>query len=104
MLTVAQRAQVPTVRAKDAEAYEYSNEVWTTKRVADLVQREFSVHRHPAHGSRTLRAISWRMQQPVPARQPAPWRASQRHEAAIAQWRDERRPTLEAKPKRRGGR
>jgi transposase len=47
--------------------------------------------------NRILRAIGWTVQKPIR-------RATQRQEAAIAQWRDERRPALEAKPQRMGAR
>jgi transposase len=90
-LTAEQRAQLPALLAKGAEAYGFRGEVWTTARVAALIEQEFGVRHHPAHVCRILAAIHWTVQQPIQ-------RASQRNEAAIATWRAERWPALQAKP------
>ena len=91
-LTAAQRAELPRLLAHGAEAYGFLGDVWTTKRVAALIRREFGVSYHPAHVSRLLRACGWTVQKPV-------FRATQRDEAAIAAWTAERWPALLAKPK-----
>jgi transposase len=96
-LTEAQRAKLPEHLAKGAEAYGFVGDVWTTKRVATVIQWAFGVQYHPAHVSRLLRAIGWSLQRPRR-------RASQRQEAAIQDWQDGRRAALEAKPRRRGAR
>lgn len=93
-LSVEQRSQLPTFLAKGAEAYGFVGDVWTTKRVATVIRREFGVHHHPAHVSRILASIGWSVQKPVQ-------RATQRDETAIAIWRAERWPALEAKPRPR---
>ena len=95
-LTAAQREQVPELLAQGAERYGFIGAVWTTKRVASLIQREFGVQYHPAHVSRLLRALGWTVQQPIR-------RATQRDEAAITAWRDRTWPALRAKPGRRSG-
>jgi transposase len=92
-LTAEQRAQLPTFLAQGAEAYGFLGDVWTTKRVADLIRRTFHVLYHPAHVSRLLRQIGWSSQQPRT-------RASQRDEATIRAWLTERWPALKAKPSR----
>ena len=89
-LTAEQRAHLPTLLAYGPEAYGFRGEVWTTKRVAAMIQQEFHVRYHPAHMSRLLRAIGWSVQKPRT-------RASQRDEAAIEQWVTERWPALQAK-------
>ena len=91
-LTAEQRAELPRLLAPGAEAYGFLGDVWTTKRVAAMIRREFGVSYHPAHVSRLLRACGWTVQQPV-------FRATQRDEAAIAAWTAERWPALVAKPK-----
>jgi transposase len=91
-LTAEQRAQLPALLAQGAEAYGFIGEIWTAARVAEVIWREFGVRHHPAHVSRILAAIRWTVQQPI-------HRASQRNEAAIATWRAERWPALQAKPK-----
>ena len=96
-LTAEQRAQLPALLAKGAEAYGFRGEVWTTARVAAVIEQEFGVRHHPAHVCRILAALHWTVQQPIQ-------RASQRNEAAIATWRAERWPALQAKPKPRAAR
>ena len=91
-LTAEQRAELPRLLAQGAEAYGFLGDVWTTKRVAAVIRREFGVSYHPAHVSRLLRACGWTVQKPV-------FRATQRDEAAIAAWTAERWPALFAKPK-----
>lgn len=78
--------------AKGAEAYDFVGDVWTTKRVAVVIQRVFGVSYHPAHLSRLLRQQGLSVQKPVV-------RATQRTEAQIAVWQAERFPALEAKPR-----
>jgi transposase len=90
-LTPEQREQLPALLAHGAEAYGFLGEVWTTQRVATVIQREFGVRYHPAHVSRLLRQIGWSVQKPIR-------RATQRDEAAIAAWQAERWPALQAKP------
>jgi len=89
-LSETQRQQLLTLLAKGAEAYGFLGEVWTTKRVASVIRKEFGVSYHPAHVSRLLRFIGWSVQKPIR-------RATQRDEAAIAAWQTERWPALEKK-------
>lgn len=86
-LTAEQRAQVPDHLTRGAEAYGFRGDVWTTKRVASMIERIFGVRYHPAHVSRLLRAIKWSPQQPIE-------RATQRKEEAIQTWTAERWPEL----------
>lgn len=93
-LTAAQRAELPALLNKGAEAYGFVGAVWTTPRVATVIARTFGVSYHPATVGRLLHALGWSPQLPVV-------RAVQRDEAAIATWRDERHPELEKKSRRR---
>ncbi len=95
-LTAEQREQLPKKLAKGAERYDFIGEVWTTKRVAAVIKQEFGVHYHPAHVSRLLRQLGWTVQKPIR-------RATQRDEAAIATWREQTWPALQAKPAMRSG-
>ena len=87
-LTAEQRAQLPAVLAQGAEAWGFQGEVWTTRRIAAVIEQAFGVRYHPAHVSRLLRTIGWSPQKPVV-------RATQRDEAAIAAWYAHRWPTLQ---------
>ena len=86
-LAPEQRARLPEVLARGAEAYGFAGDVWTTARVATVIEREFGARYHPAHVSRLLRAAGWSVQRPIR-------RATQRDEAAIAAWYAERWPAL----------
>ncbi len=93
-LSEAQRQQLPTLLQQGAEAHGFAGEVWTTKRVAALIRTEFGVRYHPAQVSRLVRELGWSLQKPV--RQ-----ATQRDEAAIQAWREERWPALEKRRRTR---
>ena len=94
-LTDAQRAALPALLARGAEAYGFVGQVWTTRRVAAAIQREVGVRYHPAHISRLLRQEGLSVQKPIK-------RATQRKEAEIAAWPADRWPALRAKPRPRG--
>jgi transposase len=96
-LTEAQRAALPDVLAKGAEAYGFVGDVWTTKRIAIVIKRVFGVIYHPAHVSRVMRQIGWSVQKPI-------LRATQRDEAKVTAWREHTWPALSAKPRRKGAR
>ena len=93
-LTPKQLAHIPELLDLGAEAHGFRGDVWTRERVGKVIEREFGVSYHPTHVGRILRYLGWSGQKPVE-------RASQRNEAAIQQWRDERWPELEKKPKQK---
>jgi transposase len=90
-LTSEQRAQLPALLERGAEAFGFRGAVWTRARVAAVIRQSFGVTYHPAHVSRVLKAIRWSQQQPRR-------RARQRNEAAIQRWRDQNGPALKKKP------
>jgi transposase len=94
-LTAEQKAALVCLLEQGAEAHGFLGDVWTTKRVATLIQRAFGIRYHPASMSRLLRELAWSVQKPIR-------RATQRNDAAIAQWWTERWPALFAKPKASG--
>ncbi len=93
-LSAEQRARLPELLERGAEAFGFEGNVWTTKRIATVIRRAFGVRYHPAHVSRLVRALGLSLQKPVV-------RATQRDEAAIERWRTERWPRLKKSP--RGG-
>src|SRR5512142_1273357 len=78
-----QLAQLPELLAKGAEAFGFRGQVWIAARVAVVIKQEFGVSYHPTHCSRLLHKIKYSQQKPES-------RASQRDEAAIQRWRDQR--------------
>src|SRR5262250_291035 len=75
-LTPEQRAQIPALLARGAPAWGVVGEVWTCKRVAEVIRRTFGVMYHPAHVNRVLQALHHSVQRPVE-------RVAQRDAAAI---------------------
>jgi transposase len=71
-----QRAQFPTFLLLGAEASGYRGNVWTGRRVAEVIKRVFGISYHQDHCSRLLRQIGWSVQKPIE-------RAAQRNEEAI---------------------
>jgi transposase len=86
-LTTDQRAQLPTLLARGAEAFGFRGDVWTRARIATVIKREFGVSYHPDHIGRLLQEVGWTNQKPEE-------RATQRDEDAIAQWRAEHWPAI----------
>ena len=93
-LTRAQREHVRSLLAQGALVQGYHEPVWTSRRVADMIQQTFGVRYHRAHCSRLLRALNQSVQKPVV-------QASQRDEAAIMRWKDERWPALKKRRSRK---
>ncbi len=93
-LTSDQLALLPVLLARGAPTFGFIGDVWTRARVADVIKREFGVAYHPDHIGRLLRAVGWSVQKPVE-------RATQRDEAAIAAWREERWPVIKKKRSRK---
>jgi transposase len=96
-LTATQRADLPALLAKGAEAGGFRGDIWTRARVAALIKREFNVTYHPDHVGRLLRAIGWSVQKPIE-------RATQRNEPSIAAWREQQWPAIKKKPSEKGAR
>ena len=86
-LSAEQRAQLPTLLARGAPEYGFSGDVWTADRVAVVIEQVFGVRYSRDHVSRILRVCGWSRQQPIT-------RATQRDEAKITAWGEERWPAL----------
>jgi transposase len=86
-LNPEQKAQLPRLLAKGAEAYGFRGDMWTAKRVATVIEKTFGVRYSRDHVGRLIREAGWSLQKPIE-------RASQRNEAAIQQWQQERWPAL----------
>jgi hypothetical protein len=80
-LSKEQQAQLPALLEQGAEAFGFRGQVWTTARVAQMIQQQFGVKYHPAHCSLLLRKLKWSQQKPIE-------KATQRDEAAIRTWKE----------------
>ena len=87
LLSADQRTQLVTLLCEGAEAFGFRGDVWTCRRVAQLIKDQFQVSYHPDHVGRLLRQLGWSPQRPVV-------RATERDEAAIAAWYAEGWPAL----------
>jgi transposase len=74
------------------EAFGYDTALWTSARVADLIEKECGIAYHPGH---VWRLLGWSCQRPT-------GRALERGERAIAQWKRKRWPEIKKKPKNKG--
>jgi transposase len=77
------------------EALGYGTGLWTTGRVAELIEQTTGVRYHPGHVWRILRQLGWSCQRPV-------GRALERNEETIRWWKKERWPAIKKKPAGRG--
>jgi transposase len=94
-LSKEQLAQLPALLKQGAEAFGFRGQVWTTERVALMIKQHFGVSYHPAHCSRLLRNLKWSQQKPIE-------KATQRDEAAIRAWKEQRWHELKKQAKAEG--
>lgn len=90
-LSAKQLLQLEEELLRGPRACGYTTELWTTQRVADLIQRRFGVRYHRDHVGRVLAQMEWSCQRPV-------GRAQARHEARIRQWKRLDCPRIKKKP------
>jgi transposase len=75
----------------------YETSLWTSARVAHLIEHECGVKYDPSQAWRILRKMGWSCQRPT-------GRALERDEAKIRQWKQKRWPEIKKKPKTSAGR
>ena len=92
-LTPDQLRMIPDFLGHGAEAYGFRGQVWTTTRIAKVIEEEFDVSFHKAHVSRLLHCLHWTPQSPV-------LRALQRDEHEIERWQKVVWPQLKTKAQR----
>jgi len=78
-LSARQKRQLVKLLTRGPLHAGHRTELWTLPRVAALIQHEFGVQYHPAHGWKVLTALGWSCQKPER-------RAVERDEPAIARW------------------
>lgn len=86
-LTDRQKKRLISLLLKGAMANGYRTELWTTARIAELIEREFGVGYHRDHIGRLLAALNWSWQQP--GRQ-----AMERDKKAIERWKRKNWPRV----------
>jgi len=79
-LTLKQKKQLVHLLIQGAMAHGYRTELWTTQRIADLIERRLGVRYYCNHVGKLLYQIGW-------SHQKLERRAVERDEAVIAQWK-----------------
>ena len=81
-LTAEQKKELEGILLKGARAAGFPTDLWTLKRVAQVIAWEFGVTFHPGYVWYILKGMGWSPQKPER-------RARERDEEAIAAWRTE---------------
>lgn len=92
-LTIQQKSRLIRYLLEGPLDHGYRTDLWTTSRIAELIQRKFGVRYHRDHVGRLLHGLGWSCQKPEK-------RAAQRDEAAIEKWKRWKWPRI--KKTRRG--
>ncbi len=90
-LSDEQRGQLPGLLGRGPAAYGFCGEVWTRRRVGQVIEQEFGVSYDPSQVGRILKDCGFSVQKPA-------LRATQRDEDAIRDWRERRFPELKKGP------
>jgi transposase len=90
-LSPAEQQELLAKLAQGAVAHGFQGDVWTTQRIADFIFQEYGVKYHHDYIGPLLRQLGWSVQRPIV-------RASQRDEAAIAEWVVTTWPELQKSP------
>ena len=91
-LTAKQKARLGHLLHQGAMAHGYRTELWTTQRIAALIDRRLGVHYHRNHVGKLLHQLGWSHQTPER-------RAVERDEAAIAAWKHSGWPRVKKTPR-----
>jgi transposase len=91
-LSAAQQQRLVRVLLRGAPAHGYRTALWTTARVAEVIEREFGVGYHRDHVGRLLHRLGWSHQKPER-------RAAERDEQAIARWKRVEWPRVKKRPR-----
>ena len=90
-LTVKQRRKLVHLLTQGAMAHGYRTELWTTLRIANLIQHQLGVKYHRNHVGKLLHQIGWSHQKPER-------RAIERDPPAIEKWKRSVWPRVKKTP------
>lgn len=88
----ARRKRLVRLLVKGPLAQGYRTNLWTTARIAELVEQEFGVRCHRDHIGRLMHSLGWSPQKPER-------RALERDEEEIARWKREEWPRIKKTPR-----
>jgi len=90
-LTSRQKKRLVLLLTQGALAHGYRTDLWTTQRIANLIESRFGVRYHRNHVGKLLHELGWSHQKPER-------RAVERDEAAIAAWKRSVWPKVKKTP------
>lgn len=90
-LAAKQKARLVHLLAEGAMAHGYRTELWTTQRIAELIERRLGVRYHRNHVGKLLHQLGWSHQKPER-------RALERSETVIAEWKRSVWPRVKKTP------
>ena len=90
-LTLKQKTELVRLLTQGAMAHGYRTELWTTQRIADVIECRFRVRYHRNHVGKLLHQIGWSHQKPER-------RAVERDDAAIEEWKRSVWPRVKKSP------
>ena len=93
-LSSQQQQRLVRLLAQGAVRHGYRTELWTTQRVADLIEQQLGARYHRTHVGKLLHRVGWSHQKPER-------RAIERDATAIATWKQTVWPRVKKTP--RGG-
>jgi transposase len=91
-LTTKQKARLVWLLKQGAMTHGYRTELWTTQRIAAVIERHLGVTYHRNHVGKLLHQLGWSHQKPER-------RAIERDEAAIADWKRAVWPAVKKTPR-----
>ena len=86
-LAQAKRKRLVDLLLQGPIAHGYRTNLWTTARIAEVIQREFGVQYHRDHVGRLMHSLQWSPQKPER-------RALERNEKAIERWKQKDWPRI----------
>lgn len=92
-LTVRQHRQLERLLLKGPRALGYRTELWTLRRIAEVIRKRFGPRYDPSGVWHVLRSMGWSCQKPER-------RARERDEARIEQWRKTDWPRIKKSAKK----
>lgn len=93
-LTDRQLKRLERLLLRGATRQGYPSELWTLRRIAEVIRRHFGVSYDPSGVWHLLRRMGWSCQKPER-------RARERDEQAIAVWRQQRWPNIKKRVQKR---
>jgi len=86
-LTKSQQRRLLKILLKGAIANGYRTELWTTQRIAEVIEKHFGIRYHRDHVGRLMHSLGWSHQKPER-------RAVERDEERIERWKQKEWPRV----------